>query len=156
MKKNRILRITLLLIIVLILSSCNFNDITDPGDPVNPPPDIPDGPVYFVDQSIGNDENPGTEAEPWATVQHAVDMAEAGDTIFIKPGEYGEVGTPINFEAGATGTEGAWITIEGYPHHEAVILGGFNTMGSGWTSPGGGRIRFKGLTLKRGIKIYNT
>ncbi|MFP4016787.1 MAG: DUF1565 domain-containing protein [Halanaerobiales bacterium] len=150
--------VCLLIISLIFFTGCEttMDDITDPGDPVNPPPEMPDGPVYFVHQSIGNDENPGTEAEPWETVQHAVDMAEAGDTIFIKPGEYGEVDTPINFEAGATGTEDAWITIEGYPHHEAVILGGFNTMGSGWTSPGGGWIRFKGLTLKRGIKIYNT
>ncbi|MFP4016788.1 MAG: right-handed parallel beta-helix repeat-containing protein [Halanaerobiales bacterium] len=156
MKKNRIFRITLLLIIVLTLSSCNFNDITDPGDPVNPPPDIPVGPVYFVDQSIGNDENPGTEEEPWATVQHAVDMAEAGDTIFIKPGEYGEVGAPINFYSGTTGAEDAWITIEGYPHNEAVIAGGVDTRGSAWKSPGGGWVRFKGLTLKSGIHIHNS
>lgn len=32
----------------------------------------------------GNDTNPGTYAEPWKTVQRAADLAEPGDTIYVR------------------------------------------------------------------------
>jgi parallel beta-helix repeat protein len=36
----------------------------------------------------GSDENPGTKDAPWATLQHAVDAAQPGDTILVGPGLY--------------------------------------------------------------------
>lgn len=128
-----------------------------PGLPENPVyPQPPTGPVFYVEQRGGNDQNPGTNDQPWATVQHAINMAKPGDTIFIKPGIYGEVGVPNNFHKGTTGTPDAWITIEGYPHHKAIIRGGFSTRGATWIAPGGGWIRFKGLRLNGGISVHNT
>ncbi|MCZ6702738.1 MAG: right-handed parallel beta-helix repeat-containing protein [Ignavibacteria bacterium] len=45
---------------------------------------------YFVDNSNPNasDNNPGSENEPWVTVQKGIDVAQAGDTVFIKAGTY--------------------------------------------------------------------
>jgi hypothetical protein len=46
--------------------------------------------TYFVDQnhSLANDNNPGTEAEPFMTVQMGINTAAFRDTVFIKEGTY--------------------------------------------------------------------
>jgi len=44
------------------------------------------GDLYVDDE--GSDSNPGTEAEPFATVQHAVDVAAPGCTIHVAAGTY--------------------------------------------------------------------
>ncbi len=36
----------------------------------------------------GSDANAGTSAKPWATLQHAVDTVEPGDTIVVREGSY--------------------------------------------------------------------
>ena len=41
--------------------------------------------TYHV-STAGNDFFPGTAAQPWATLQHAVDRISAGDTILIAAG----------------------------------------------------------------------
>lgn len=38
---------------------------------------------YYV-ATNGNNDNPGSVNFPWATIQHAVDQAIAGDTIYIR------------------------------------------------------------------------
>src|SRR5262249_25590227 len=42
----------------------------------------------FVVASNGNDSNNGSANTPWATLQHAADMANAGDTVIIHAGTY--------------------------------------------------------------------
>ena len=65
---------------------------------------------YFVDQkhSDARDDNPGTEAKPFKTIQPAVDKAKAGDIIWVKAGFYadkvkidsqGRRGVPITLAA---------------------------------------------------------
>ena len=46
--------------------------------------------LFFVDQHhvLANDNNPGTEQQPFETVQRGLDLAIAGDTVFIKNGIY--------------------------------------------------------------------
>lgn len=45
------------------------------------------GTTYYVSPS-GNDKNPGTETQPWQTIQKAADTLVAGDTVYIKEGFY--------------------------------------------------------------------
>lgn len=47
----------------------------------------------FVDQNHpeARDDNPGTEAKPFRTIQPAVDAAKSGDTIYVKAGVYSDV-----------------------------------------------------------------
>lgn len=62
--------------------------------------------TYCVSQT-GNDADPGTIRRPWATLQHASDLLEPGDTVVVLPGTYagfnvfrsGSPGQPITFSA---------------------------------------------------------
>jgi parallel beta-helix repeat protein len=63
----------------------------------------------------GSDANPGTEAEPWATIQHAVDTVGPGDRILVHAGTYD--GARIE----SSGLQGAPITLAAAPG-EAVLV----------------------------------
>ena len=41
------------------------------------------GATYYVATS-GRDANPGTETQPWRTIQKAADTLIASDTVFVK------------------------------------------------------------------------
>jgi len=65
--------------------------------------------TYYVNSADpqADDGNPGTSQSPWATIQHAADQAEPGDTILVMPGNYAR--TAIKSE----GTEEQPIVIKG-------------------------------------------
>src|SRR5581483_8516673 len=48
--------------------------------------------IYIVDQNAPGaaDTNPGTEAKPFKTIQHAADLSQPGDAIFVMTGHYPE------------------------------------------------------------------
>ena len=46
--------------------------------------------TYYV-ASSGSDSNPGSQSEPWGTVQKGIDSAQAGDNILVGEGTYDEV-----------------------------------------------------------------
>ncbi len=65
----------------------------------------------------GDDAGPGSEAQPWATLEHAGEVAGPGDVVVLAPGQYdgqlvfqrsGEADAPIVFRAAE--------------RHEAVLL----------------------------------
>lgn len=64
---------------------------------------------YFVDDG-GLDTNTGrTPAHAWATLQHAADTAKAGDTVWVRNGDYAGV------DITTSGDIGKWITYRNYP-----------------------------------------
>lgn len=74
--------------------------------------------TYYV-AVTGNNSNPGTEAQPWRTIQWAANRVQPGDRVLITPGVYTErvvmktSGTstaPIVFE-GMRGPNGEWLSI---------------------------------------------
>ena len=71
--------------------------------------------TYYV-ATNGNDNNPGTEAEPWLTITKAANTLVAGDTVYIKAGSYAEIVRPQN-----SGTEGNYITYSAYPGDTAIV-----------------------------------
>ena len=74
---------------------------------------------YFV-ASTGNDHNPGTITQPFATIQHALNVAtNPGDTVNVRAGTYHE---KIFFPASGSAT-GGYITLQAYSG-EHVILNG--------------------------------
>lgn len=75
--------------------------------------------AIFVVAPYGNDQNKGTEQEPWRTVQHAADQAMPGSTVYIRNGTYKE---QVHFTVGGNHEEGS-ITFASYPKERAVISG---------------------------------
>ncbi|RMF10134.1 MAG: DUF1565 domain-containing protein, partial [Candidatus Neomarinimicrobiota bacterium] len=59
------------------------------------------GPVWWV-ATNGSNSNDGSETGPFLTIQHAIDMANDGDTVKIKPGTYSGFG---NYNLDLKGTE---------------------------------------------------
>lgn len=77
--------------------------------------------AYYVDQNHpqASDDNPGTEEEPFLTVQKGINTAEFRDTVFIKIGFYDLTGYSKNLDQP--------ISILGEDKH-ATILDGIGTL----------------------------
>ena len=76
------------------------------------------GTAYYVGPS-GDDSNPGTQDQPWKTIQHAIDSAGTGDTIYIRAGVYAE-----SIQLHRSGQEGSPITLANYGGETVTIDGG--------------------------------
>ena len=70
--------------------------------------------TYYVDPS-GLDTNPGTQSQPWATIQKAVDTAIGGDTIIVNAGTY--AGARIR----TSGTSSGVMTLRSATPFAAII-----------------------------------
>ncbi len=79
-------------------------------------PPLPTG-GYYVSTS-GLDTNPGTQAQPWRTVQKAAISVRAGSTVYVRGGVYNE---RVTFAQ--SGTANAYITFQSYPGETAIIDG---------------------------------
>ncbi|MEJ0045794.1 MAG: hypothetical protein WDN04_06480 [Rhodospirillales bacterium] len=84
------------------------------------------GTTYYVAPG-GSDTNPGTLAAPFATLQHAATVAQAGDTVLARQGVYNALLTPPHSGNLAQGP----ITFASYPGETATIDG------TGLAVPGG-------------------
>jgi parallel beta-helix repeat protein len=106
---------------------------------------------YFVakDNPGGcNDSWPGTEDQPWCTIQHAADTLNEGETVYIKEGTYNE-----KISLHRSGSEGKYITFQNYGDDE-VIVDGTGVGGDEWdgviTSIGNSYIIIQGLHVTLG------
>jgi hypothetical protein len=91
------------------------------------------GCVVGVDHAIfvgpaGKDTAAGTEADPFATVNHALAKAVAGDTVFVRDGVYKEL---VTFPG--SGAAGAPITLRAYCGEHPVLDA--TGLGSGASQP---------------------
>ncbi len=75
-----------------------------------------------VDQAAPRaaDANPGTETQPLKTIQHAADIAQPGDTVFVMAGKYDE-----RVRVHTSGEAGRPITFRAMPRR-SVVVNGFN------------------------------
>jgi len=71
---------------------------------------------FYVSTS-GNDSNPGTEAAPWRSIQHAADTARAGSTVNVRGGVYEEL---VSINASGNASDG-FITFRSYPGETAIL-----------------------------------
>lgn len=83
------------------------------------------GKAYYVSTG-GSDGSPGTESQPWRTIQKAADTAVAGDTVYIKGGTYKE---RVIFDKN-NGSSGKWILFRNYSN-DVVVIDGSSTAVSG-------------------------
>ncbi|MEO8471864.1 MAG: Ig-like domain-containing protein [Chryseolinea sp.] len=94
-------------IIVLVLSSSFFGTIAKD---------------YYVGGSGASDSNPGTAAQPFATIQKAATVAGSGDVVKVRAGTYRETITPSSSGVTFLPDNGA-----------AVIVSGNNVVPGPWT-----------------------
>jgi parallel beta helix pectate lyase-like protein/uncharacterized protein DUF1565 len=71
----------------------------------------------FYVAKTGNDSNPGTQAAPWRTIQHAADSVRAGATVNVRGGIYEE---RLTLKSSGNATDG-FITFRSYPGETAVL-----------------------------------
>jgi len=86
--------------------------------PINLIVAINTGTSFYV-STTGNDSNAGTLAAPWLTIQHAANMAVAGDTVYVLGGTYHESVSIRNSGSASAGS----IVFESYPGQLAIIDG---------------------------------
>lgn len=121
---DRLLR-TVVVPLLLLSGSWAFAQDGPPGPP--PPPfslnvyngTIPEADAVYYVAPDGNDDHPGTEAQPFATLPRAVSVVTRGDVIVMRGGvHYYDHTISINSPSGFTGE---MITLMAYPG-EAPIL----------------------------------
>ncbi len=77
----------------------------------------PAGPSYWV-ATDGDDESPGSRDEPWATLQHAADVATPGATVNVRGGVY-----PQRMTVDVSGVPGRPIIFRNAPGEHPVLDG---------------------------------
>jgi hypothetical protein len=78
--------------------------------------------TYFVSPT-GNNANPGTISQPFATLQKAHDIANPGDTIYMRGGTYP---FPVQTVITRNGSSGNPIKVFNYPGEVPILDGSSN------------------------------
>jgi hypothetical protein len=74
--------------------------------------------AYYVAQD-GDDANPGTESEPWRSIQHAAGQAVPGSTVFVRGGTYRE---RVDVLVSGSARQGP-IVFRNYPGERPILDG---------------------------------
>jgi hypothetical protein len=77
------------------------------------------GRIFYV-AITGDNTQPGTEQQPWRTLNHAIKCSGSGDTVYVRAGAYFE-GGEIWFRPGHGGAAGAWKTFKAFPGEDVVL-----------------------------------
>lgn len=106
-------------------------DPNPPVEPIQPDPPAPNpGIADFYVAPNGDDNNPGTFDQPFRTIQHAVNRAQAGQTIVVRDGTYRE-----QVRMRTSGAPNQPITLMAYPGERPIIDGAYQLPeppASGW------------------------
>lgn len=84
-------------------------------------------PVTYYVSPTGSDSSPGTESQPFATVQNGVNQLLVGDTLILRAGNYHESVTVPR-----SGSASAPITLAAYPGETPMLIGA-QPVNSPWT-----------------------
>jgi len=76
-------------------------------------------PNSFYVSTAGDDTNPGTQAAPWRTIQHAADTARAGSIVNVRGGIYEE---RVSINVSGNSNDG-YVTFRSYPGEIAILDG---------------------------------
>ena len=76
--------------------------------------------IYYV-STTGNNNNAGTIGSPFATINKAYSVMNAGDITYVRGGTYTYAMMGATELSGRSGSTGNYITIENYPGESPVI-----------------------------------
>ena len=79
---------------------------------------VASGSLFYV-ATTGDDGNPGTQAAPFRTIQHAVDTVPAGATILVESGVYNELVTITRSGSASAG----FLTLTAAPNAHPILDG---------------------------------
>ncbi len=143
----------LLLLVGGVFLTCTCARVEDalgpPLIPGAPPPGCGNtgaGVCYHV-ATTGNDANPGTAAQPFATIQHAADIVNPGDGVLVENGVYTGGSTVVSISRSGTATNR--IVFRAANRWGAVIDGNNNASTAGIAIPGG-------FVWVEGFEVRNT
>ena len=101
--------------------------------------------IYYVDEAnaSASDTNSGSEDNPFSTIQHAADLAQPGDIVYVKAGTYDP------FEVVSSGTEGNHIVFSAYPgdEHDVIIDAADSSIRGGVTANGQSHFTISGFKI---------
>ncbi len=103
---------------------------------------------YFVSKQ-GSDNNPGTEASPFGTIQKGVDVLTAGKKLCIKGYSDGTKYPGSVSLTNKNGNNNAWITIGGYEPDKRVVIQGTNYSNGTITITNSSFIRVMGIEVTK-------
>jgi len=128
-----------LFLIALVLAVLGQGCKSNKNNPVEPEEGI-----YYVSLR-GNDNNNGSQGQPWRTIQYGIDKMKAGQTLLIEAGVYNEV---INIRH--SGQPNAIITIKSIENRKVLINGSNLGSTSGITfRSGSSYIKMEGLVVEK-------
>ena len=107
------------------------------------PPALPAsaGTTYYV-ATTGVDAGPGTQAQPWKTIQKALNTLTAGQRALVRAGTYAE-----NLDMSRAGSPLAPITVENFPNeHPVLTAAGSHPLE---VSSSGSYFRFRGFVIEK-------
>lgn len=99
--------------------------------------------TYYVAPD-GDDSNPGTETQPWATFLHAADTAQPGDTVCFREGAYPTDEVYLTH----SGTASDPITFVAYSGETPILDGGDSAAGLLIADQGTSYLRVSGFILR--------
>jgi hypothetical protein len=113
-----------------------------------PPPPQQGGTTYYV-APLGDDGASGTETEPFASIQHAADLVDPGDTVIVEDGVYLDPdadGAIVSVDRG--GEQGNWVWLRARHRGLATLDGQANAASAGFRFGSGvGWVRIQGFEI---------
>jgi hypothetical protein len=121
--EHRLFMNCLLVMLLLISSSCAVAK-----EPLS----------FYVSNDVGSDTNPGTQEQPFQTIQkakqtvreHIAKGMKADITVYIRQGEY-HFEKPLRFKEADSGRNGFKVIYKGYKNENVKLVGGREI--SGWS-----------------------
>jgi hypothetical protein len=104
-------------IVLLVAIAIRGTAVAEDSEIWSSPPVKSSGRTHYVADN-GTDAGPGTAGQPWATINHAAQQADAGDKIIIRGGHY-LLSDQIRLRH--SGRPEAWIIFAGYPGEDVRL-----------------------------------
>ena len=142
MKKN--ISFFLLISVVTFIGSSLFG-----FNPKRMPLPIDEGGFFYISTN-GSDANPGTETQPFRTINRATRVVMPGDTVLIRAGIYYE-----DVKPSTSGLPGKYITYKAYGDGEVIIDAQKGKRAGCIEINNQSYLKFVGLTV-RGANSYST